>query len=550
MAGPPAVEQVALVLLLLSVSVSLGQKDCTGVACPDLTNCIEERLEAESCCTICVQTGCTCQGYQYYDCVQAGFKNGHVPEGQSYLVDFGSTECSCPEGGGRIGCHFMPCPEVPANCIEVSEPADGCVTCERIGCVHDNQKYEAGHSFHLEACEVCHCPSDGGPLMCYPIPACDPSNPSDPHKPMLATIQEGHHRHPTYPPIHPYLTQDKLRETESNRQANHPYNTQETQAIDHMTEDEDYDYLTTDASEPPVNDLAYPTPSSSVSVSYPGTGATQPRHDRGKGRTTTPRELNHHTTHRQLDHYTLTRQPDPHHPAPRDSEQHHTHPRVRFSPTSQPSLRVSPDLGHHVSQPLHKQSQTLFNLQSNDAEEHEKEEEVQEEEERGYVPVFLPKAQEAGPGPSSPDVVENCCEVGQRWASLNQHCNNMPGEDDKHSVCSISQQQCCQGVLKETRCLAGITVAKGGARCEVDQESQCAADSYQVCCSCCALGLALHAEGRGCDAHQYLGYPCGHVMLTCCEDEGLSLNAKERPRPTALPKKGTVLLPTRDFMTA
>uniref|UniRef100_A0A8K9UFS3 Fibulin 2 n=1 Tax=Oncorhynchus mykiss TaxID=8022 RepID=A0A8K9UFS3_ONCMY len=459
---------VALVLLLLSVSGSLGQKDCTGVDCPDLSNCIEERLESGACCTTCVQTGCTCEGYQYYDCVHAGFKNGHVPEGQSYFVDFGSTECSCPEGGGRIGCHFMPCPDVPANCIEVSEPADGCVTCERIGCVHDNQKYEAGHSFHLVACEACHCPSEGGELMCYPVPGCDPSNPGDPHKPMLATIQEGH---PTYPPIHPYLTQDKLRETERDRHAKPPFNTQETQAIglppynrppypfngpklppsnsphlppfpidapipsdhlplfkpDHMTEDGDYDYPTTDASEPPVNDLAYPTPSSSIiSVSYPGTGATQPRHDRGNS--------------------------------------------------------------------------------------------------KSYDKPY--------------DWTDNGYGNKEYDSRDRQELREIYGVHD------ISQQQCCQNVLMETRCLAGITAAKGGDRCEVNQESQCAADSYQVCCSCCVLGLALHAEGRGCDAHQYLGNPCGHVLLTCCEVEGLSPNPnqtqrrKERPRPTTLSEKG------------
>uniref|UniRef100_A0A674CD59 Fibulin-2-like n=1 Tax=Salmo trutta TaxID=8032 RepID=A0A674CD59_SALTR len=400
MAGPPPVEQTlyqsALVILLLSVSGSLGQKDCTGVDCPDLSNCIEEHLEAEACCTTCVQTGCTCEGYQYYDCVHAGFKNGHVPEGQSYFVDFGSTECSCPEGGGRIGCHFMPCPDVPANCIEVSEPADGCVTCERVGCVHDNQKYEAGHFFHLVACEACHCPSDGGQLMCYPVPDCDPSNPGDPHKPMLATIQEDRHTKP-------------------------PYNTQETQAIgvplynrppypfngpkrppsnsphvlpfpfdapipshhlplfkpDHMTEDRDYDYLTTDASEPPVKDLAFPTPSSSlISVSYPGTRETQPRHDRGNSKS---------------------------YDKPND------------------------------------------------------------------------------------------------WAD-NGYGSEGYDSRDKHELREI----------------------------------------YGVCCSCCVLGLALHAEGRGCDAHQYLGDPCGHVLLTCCEEEGLSPNPnktqrkKEMPRPTAL----------------
>uniref|UniRef100_A0A8C4P0V7 Fibulin-1 n=1 Tax=Dicentrarchus labrax TaxID=13489 RepID=A0A8C4P0V7_DICLA len=40
-----------------------------------------------------------------------------------------------------------------------------------------------------------------------------------------------------------------------------------------------------------------------------------------------------------------------------------------------------------------------------------------------------------------------------------------------------------------------------------------------VCCSCCALGLRVRSEGQGCDAHLYLGYPCGHVFLTCCEEE-------------------------------
>uniref|UniRef100_UPI003AAB775A fibulin-2 n=1 Tax=Centroberyx gerrardi TaxID=166262 RepID=UPI003AAB775A len=86
-----------------------------------------------------------------------------------------------------------------------------------------------------------------------------------------------------------------------------------------------------------------------------------------------------------------------------------------------------------------------------------------------------------------------------------------------------------------------MTAARGGDTCEVDVEEQCTDDSYQVCCSCCALGLRVRSEGRGCDAHQYLGYPCGHVFLTCCEEEeGISqllLRRKEKPRPTAMPRK-------------
>lgn len=261
-------------LLLLCLSGCQGQKDCTGVDCPVLENCIEELLANGACCATCVKKGCTCQGYQYYDCVNAGFRNGKVPEGESYFVDFGSTECSCPTGGGRISCHFIPCPDIPANCIELSEPADGCIQCKRIGCVHNEQRYEAGHSFHMDPCQVCHCPNDGGSLMCYPIPDCDPRKVE---KPMLATTTEENAHHNKNPlqfifqhqgprehlskplrpahgdtlPLLPLFTQ-------------HPSNPE-----DEEEEEMDYDYLPMDTPGPPLQDLAAPTESSIISVSYP-----------------------------------------------------------------------------------------------------------------------------------------------------------------------------------------------------------------------------------------------------------------------------------------
>uniref|UniRef100_A0A8C2JR53 Fibulin-1 n=1 Tax=Cyprinus carpio TaxID=7962 RepID=A0A8C2JR53_CYPCA len=65
----------------------------------------------------------------------------------------------------------------------------------------------------------------------------------------------------------------------------------------------------------------------------------------------------------------------------------------------------------------------------------------------------------------------------------------------------------------------------------------------QDCCNCCALGLRLRREGKGCEVHQHLSYPCGHVFLTCCEEgeEGLApptIKKKQRPQPTVLPKRG------------
>lgn len=158
---------------LLCMDSCLSQKDCTGVDCPAQQNCIDTTLEEGACCPTCTQRGCTCEGYQYYDCIQAGFQKGKVPEGESYFVDFGSTECSCPQGGGKISCHFIPCPELPPNCIDILQPADGCLQCGRIGCTHGNIKYEAGHSFQMDQCQVCHCPNEGGRLMCSPVPTCD-----------------------------------------------------------------------------------------------------------------------------------------------------------------------------------------------------------------------------------------------------------------------------------------------------------------------------------------------------------------------------------------
>ncbi|CAN9512183.1 unnamed protein product [Ophioblennius macclurei] len=252
-------------LLFLCLRLCFCQHDCTGVDCPPLENCIEEALDSGACCASCLKKGCTCEGYQYYDCINAGFKNGKVPEGDSYFVDYGSTECSCPVGGGRISCHFNSCPEMPPNCIEVLEPADGCMQCERVGCVQNGQKYEAGHSFHIDPCQVCHCPNEGGKLMCYPVPNCDP------HKvdtPMFAAPTEDNaaSRRDTYPygfDQHPH-TDQTYTEYQPLANGNLPVFKLDKEATD------DYDYDPTDFSENSPQSLVLPTLSSSPPPSsYP-----------------------------------------------------------------------------------------------------------------------------------------------------------------------------------------------------------------------------------------------------------------------------------------
>lgn len=65
----------------------------------------------------------------------------------------------------------------------------------------------------------------------------------------------------------------------------------------------------------------------------------------------------------------------------------------------------------------------------------------------------------------------------------------------------------------------------------------------QVCCSCCALGIRVRDQGHDCDAHRFLGYPCGLVFLTCCEGRDdpahVNLTRKQMPRATSVPRQGT-----------
>ncbi|XP_026163710.1 fibulin-2 isoform X2 [Mastacembelus armatus] len=725
-------------LLLLYLSACLCQRDCTGVDCPLLDNCIEEVLESGSCCASCLQKGCTCEGYQYYDCINAGFKNGKVPEGDSYFVDYGSTECSCPMGGGRISCHFISCPEMPPNCIEVSEPADGCMQCERVGCDHGGQKYEAGHSFHINPCRVCHCPNEGGELMCYPVPDCDPNKV---HKPVLAesTDEDTANRHDSYPYRFDQQAHTDQFPTQYHLPPDGNVSLFKSSPLD-KEDPEDYDYGPTDLPETYPHSLLFPTQSSSSnkvisksrgsdkpdrtsafqsfdrrgklelkeqyavhdkaevtenplgkeqssvrphihevattswqpshgptsvqSVSFteqsPQTALENPRHahssvifplhkglgeekqseythmfsestvhnsvskthhqnasdnviHRGRGKNTqisvshqgrgTESQSNLQTQSdimnsngkkelagtaipereegveaedmeegkqeeenvtfqsvtepegKAVPYMIKSAQQERNHKESESSDptssydettsesstnspghsENHTATIVHFiTTTTQPPVRVKLD----ESQPSRRPGQSLFNLRSEDREEM-KEEVTKKEEKRKDRPVFLIKLDG---GVSGDDLLLNCCTAGQRWATENHHCNHMPMlNNDKYSKCSVAQKQCCLSSVKESQCGSGVTSARGGGTCEMDRKDHCSDDSYQVCCSCCALGLQMRREGQSCDAHQYLGYPCGHVFLTCCEEEEgpsqIPLKRKQKPKPTYMPRQ-------------
>ncbi|KAG8002560.1 Fibulin-2 [Nibea albiflora] len=578
----------------------LSQKDCTGVDCPSvLSNCIESVLEKGACCPTCIQRGCTCEGYQYYDCIQAGFQKGKVPEGESYFVDFGSTECSCPQGGGKISCHFIPCPEIPANCIDIVQPADGCLQCGRIGCTHGNKKYEAGHSFQMDQCRVCHCPNEGGKLMCSLIPGCDLHSPN---KPMWVTTTENnnplrdvssHHDSRQTSPVEGF-SKLALRNTL-------PLYKQDPPSFG----TEDYDYTLAGPTSSTIQDLAQPLESTTVPPAYPESSSTslsshddrrpEPRetqkipHPERSGaaevthnmdptimgthsaastsltttqRVTTEnqkpqqetgeRTIRHNSDRNRVVQDTLkdttltsrankgTRHHHKHghgshtgsHGGPRSvghkeqekvsserrqplsREDQSSYPTIQFSPTSRAPVRMRED----GEQPQ-RQPQTLHNYQAQDMD--------------GDMEV------------SAKELVKACCETGEKWASVNGHCNNMePPTKDRHSICWTAQQQCCRGSLGERRCLAGINAAKAGNMCQGNASDKCGIDYYKAseCCDCCSLGLQFHSEGHRCEAPQYLGFHCRHVFLTCCEgqdsrDDWQSVRERPALTPTAPPKR-------------
>ncbi|XP_054902420.1 fibulin-2-like isoform X1 [Poeciliopsis prolifica] len=565
-------------LLILSVDVTLSQKDCTGITCPVLQNCIESVLNDGACCPKCTQRGCTCEGYQYYDCKQQGFKDGKVPEGESYFVDFGSTECSCPQGGGNISCLYILCPEISPNCIDISQPGDGqaadrCPQCRRIGCAHGSKTYEAGHSFQLDQCQVCHCPNEGGRLTCSPIPGCLLHGIN---KPTWATTTENN---------------SHLRDIRGG------HDTRSTSLFSKIGlasslplfkkgppsfGSEHYDYELAEPTSSTIRNLAksqdaatvsstYPESSSAIFMSHDVRGndlAEKPRSPVSSSEKDLMRVLDSTTTGAQSNSFPLTTSTatqvvsTDNQRSKQGTEErpmrHNTHRNkgVRHFGEQKPSRR-----GHTRH---HGETYSVSHTEEAKASLEQKSQLGKQE--HGFYPTvqFSPTSrapvrmreepqrqshtldyhsqdvEEEDTEVSVKELVKACCETGEKWASANGHCSNMkPPTDDRRTICWTAQQQCCLGSLKERQCLAGIEAARAGSFCREDASSECGTDSYKECCSCCFLGLQLHRAGHRCEAHQYPGLHCQHVSLNCCKQAEGTQTIRDRPAmdPTLLPVK-------------
>ncbi|KAM7404953.1 hypothetical protein PAMP_012252 [Pampus punctatissimus] len=560
--------------MMLCVDICLSQKDCTGVDCPVLQNCIETALEKDACCPTCTQRGCTCEGYQYYDCVLAGFQKGKVPQGESYFVDYGSTECSCPQGGGKISCQFIPCPEIPVNCIDILQPPDGCLQCGRIGCSHGNKKYEAGHSFQPDQCQVCHCPNEGGSLMCSPIPGCDTHSVN---KPVWVTTTENNN------PFRDISNNHDIQQTSPELFSKVALGNTVPLYKPDPPSFGTKDYTLAEPTSSIIQDLARPLESTTIPLAYPESSSTSfNSHDdrryelQGAQKSTDPErsskdEVTHNvdpttgaqketstlltttTTHKVTTEKQKPQQEIVERTIRHNSDRNRVVQDTSLKDTAYTALNKGDRHSGHI-----KHSQGSSHSVNHKGQENvplERRQPLETEEQGSYptiqfsptsrTPVrmsedgeqperqahtihnFQSRNEEGDAEVSAKELVKICCETGEKWASANGHCNNMePPTKDRHSICWTAQQQCCFGSLRESQCLAGINAARGGNMCEKEASDTCGIDSYKAsiydqieCCGCCSLGLQFRSEGQRCESLHYLGFHCRHIFLTCCEGE-------------------------------
>ncbi|XP_075039864.1 fibulin-2 [Mixophyes fleayi] len=544
-----------VVLLLSRVELSSSQTDCSDAVCEPTVNCIEEVLEEGSCCPTCAQLGCTCEGYQYYDCVNVGFKDGKVPEGESYFVDFGSTECSCAPGGGRISCDFIPCPELPRNCIDVIQPTDGCIQCGRIGCIHGDEKYEAGHTFHMSQCKFCHCPDSGGELMCYALPNCDTD--ADSTTQLMDTTESDPERQYDYPYSHEQDAMDSVDNEVIEKNNNYKRNALQDHSM--LDYDDNIDdelnssptklvelttshYKTPFTSQPPRLSLStddpYTTESSSSAAPTTFKGSSV---DNRVETTTQP------TQQDLVDQYPSTT------PTPQKPTDANNVPSIGNSTERGETLKLELQVNNTQST---LPTVTKANLP--------------EEENKGNVSSTTAKAPttsvQFSPSPSADpqvlfpillaedglpknilnqtrsydgsakDLLETCCAAGQQWSIDHGECENMPFS--ANNDCRLAERQCCISYVRENTCIAGMIAAKEDGICLSTEYENCERSHFKLCCDCCSLGLKIRKEGHSCESNLNLGYPCNHMIILCCngEEQLLPPDMKVLPKSDPTPK--------------
>ncbi|XP_078465755.1 fibulin-1-like [Lampetra planeri] len=458
--------RTALALLLLPLLLclslptlpSLAQptSDCSGVACPELANCLKDVLEHGQCCPTCLLRGCPCEGHRRRRCIDAGYSAGSVPEGVSVFIGGvpggagggadviapAGEECLCPLGGGALGCVALsaPCPELPPHCVETVQGADGCPQCLHLGCLGDGRAYAAGHTVQAPGCRLCHCPASGGELLCYPLPDCEPAL-WDTAGATGASLSEQQQRRATGNGEGDGDGGDDAGKRGDVRQLQYEVRPSQWNGAPEV--------VPGPAERTGESDEVVEANENETAVAMAMHGEGQPA-GAAMGKA-----------------------------VERDGLQQAGEEAVgRVQPPLAGAGGEAGGVGRNGSEPVPLTSQTY---------------------------AALPRA----------DQLQECCTSGQRWAAKRQQCSDLPRPANDLEACRMAQKRCCLASLEDASCQAGMTTARQVLGCGSHIDS-CSGSMYQPCCDCCLLGLKTQSQGLACTDLQGLGQLCSLVYRTCC----------------------------------
>nr|XP_045371333.1 fibulin-2 [Camelus bactrianus] len=458
----------------------------------------------------------------------------------------------------------MLCPELPPNCIEAVVVADSCPQCGQVGCIHNGRKYAAGHTVHLSPCQACHCPDAGGELICYQLPGCDGDAEAVPAA--ARNFSDAEDSDPERHYEDPYSYDQEVVEAEA--AAALPDELQGgTRALAALG----------GGNQPPSAiqathwPAALPRPTAATALGPPAPVQAKARRvteDRQEEREElTVQERPAAGGPRGLDGLPTAGPAGPGLPVQAERAEARAGPEENLIPDAQATPRSA---GQEGARPVPAsstasvpQSQatpnsppavptepsphiTLTTSRHETARVPPTQEELKQ-------PLVLPRSRpEKDTDPNSvhsvprgdaevstKDLMETCCAAGQQWAIDNDECLEIPESGAEGDVCRTAQKHCCVSYLKEKSCMAGVMGAKEGEACGDEDSDTCGVSLYKQCCDCCGLGLRVRAEGQSCESNPNLGYPCNHVMLSCCEGEEPLIVPEVRrpPEPEAAPRR-------------
>ncbi|XP_051789547.1 fibulin-1-like [Erpetoichthys calabaricus] len=504
---------ISYLMIITQVNGSPAPASCAQVHCPPMpSNCIETGIRSltgsssadATCCPVCLTRGCKCQGYQLWDCIAGGYPSGKVPAGGSYLVDSGSTECRCPSRtGGHIICHFLPCPELPPNCLEVWKPqrssgqgglGSECPQCLRTGCLSNGRQVDEGHTDFVDSCTLCHCQA-GGTLLCAPKPDCEEEAGTSHTKQPVDLVR----RWLTRPGDEQVSSRSTVAPPQSKTPISSSFQTQMTRG---QTSN--------------LNQLVPPQESGSSSTRK--TIARRPQAMGPKWQSSRNRAFPG-VTHAFIDHLAVIDKGPPF-KNPLSSTSDHL---VKGSFATISGVVLS---GHRTGDTTVRPSSSTLGLQQTQSPSKSK-----QEKNLIWRPTASQPTSYLSEKPDSS--VDVCCAKGRRSAMESKKCNVTQGPSQETDLCRIIRVACCVSTKEDLACQMGIRDAQqGSSTCLWDLMVDDSADMARMCYECCSLGLQAQALTLSCTLISSMSpaMSCASAFEACCHPDAGGRREPRRPQ--------------------